>query len=382
MSDAIFGLIDWLINLDPATQRVIGTFMIVGQVFGNVLFFIGSMMLGIGGLIMAFGSIPAGLLKILGTFGSMIGLGEEGFITLGTGAAQFMGVLGKLGDSVKGIVSFVAEWAGKTIKVIVDFAIDTASKIWTFFSSAGKWMLDKVKTAIDVVVDKVDSMVTWLFGEGTLASTAKLAIQIGVAFIILDLATRILGAVFEGIGGTLGRETDLGKVWINVGADMKEKGFLFFVFDAFFGGGEKAEVRKNLNIIINPYLAFGEVTSNFLKAAFEGKKVNPVEIPLKVMAEWTGSFADILRRIKNLFGFQEGGIVTKPTAGIVGESGPEAIIPLNKFGSMVGQTTITNIYVTPAISIDAKVNTDMDLRELAEKLNVYMVDDLKRQILR
>ena len=38
--------------------------------------------------------------------------------------------------------------------------------------------------------------------------------------------------------------------------------------------------------------------------------------------------------------FAEGGIVTKPTVGLVGEAGPEAVIPLDEMGSMGGGVTV------------------------------------------
>lgn len=41
--------------------------------------------------------------------------------------------------------------------------------------------------------------------------------------------------------------------------------------------------------------------------------------------------------------FADGGIVTKPTLGMVGEAGPEAIIPLNKFRSMGRQEIVVNV---------------------------------------
>jgi hypothetical protein len=44
--------------------------------------------------------------------------------------------------------------------------------------------------------------------------------------------------------------------------------------------------------------------------------------------------------IKNAIPFADGGIVTSPTLGLVGEAGPEAIIPLNRLGG-VGGVTIT-----------------------------------------
>ena len=40
-------------------------------------------------------------------------------------------------------------------------------------------------------------------------------------------------------------------------------------------------------------------------------------------------------------GFAEGGIVRKPVLGLIGEAGPEAIIPLDRMGSMGGTTNVT-----------------------------------------
>ncbi|MBI4395872.1 MAG: hypothetical protein HY548_02170, partial [Elusimicrobia bacterium] len=45
---------------------------------------------------------------------------------------------------------------------------------------------------------------------------------------------------------------------------------------------------------------------------------------------------------KNLFKkYQHGGIVTEPTLGLIGEAGPEAVIPLNKAGSLGGNIQVT-----------------------------------------
>jgi hypothetical protein len=45
--------------------------------------------------------------------------------------------------------------------------------------------------------------------------------------------------------------------------------------------------------------------------------------------------------VKNVLGFQEGGIVTRPTLAMVGEAGPEAIIPLGRGG--IGGNIIINL---------------------------------------
>lgn len=63
--------------------------------------------------------------------------------------------------------------------------------------------------------------------------------------------------------------------------------------------------------------------------------------------------------------FASGGIVTQPTVGLIGEAGPEAIIPLNKANSLGSvQITITG-------------NTFMGDREAAEKIGDQIISALK-----
>lgn len=61
----------------------------------------------------------------------------------------------------------------------------------------------------------------------------------------------------------------------------------------------------------------------------------------------------------------EGGIVTKPTYALMGEAGPEAVIPL-KDNTYMGNTTIN-------IEVKAQVNNNMDVEKLAEQLG-YKID--------
>lgn len=47
--------------------------------------------------------------------------------------------------------------------------------------------------------------------------------------------------------------------------------------------------------------------------------------------------------IKDAWPFAEGGVVTRPTLGLVGEAGPEAVIPLSKAGGLGGTTVVVNV---------------------------------------
>jgi hypothetical protein len=66
--------------------------------------------------------------------------------------------------------------------------------------------------------------------------------------------------------------------------------------------------------------------------------------------------------------FADGGIVTRPTLGLVGEAGPEAIIPLSQLGRGGG----TNINIT--------VNGDVSGTELVEKVKRQIFKEVNRQI--
>jgi len=66
-----------------------------------------------------------------------------------------------------------------------------------------------------------------------------------------------------------------------------------------------------------------------------------------------------------------GGIVTRPINALVGEAGPEAVIPLNKFPS--GNT----INYNPTINVNANISSDVDIRNLAKAVNDYLYSDLR-----
>lgn len=58
---------------------------------------------------------------------------------------------------------------------------------------------------------------------------------------------------------------------------------------------------------------------------------------MKRLPAMIGSFiSNAIGGITRFFGFQHGGIVTRPTAGVVGEAGPEAVIPLDRLNEVLG----------------------------------------------
>jgi len=66
------------------------------------------------------------------------------------------------------------------------------------------------------------------------------------------------------------------------------------------------------------------------------------------------------------FKFAEGGIVTKPTVGLVGEAGPEAVIPLDRIGGF-GKTEVT-IQQTNNFTINGGAS-DEQVKDIMRKIS-------------
>ena len=67
-----------------------------------------------------------------------------------------------------------------------------------------------------------------------------------------------------------------------------------------------------------------------------------------------------------------GGIVRSPTRALIGEAGPEAVIPLNS-----GFLRENNINYNPTIHINASISNDMDIENVAKKVNELLYSELR-----
>jgi len=71
-----------------------------------------------------------------------------------------------------------------------------------------------------------------------------------------------------------------------------------------------------------------------------------------------------------------GGIVTSPTRALIGEAGPEAVIPLT--GGVGGGAGIGGLVYSPTITINANVANDIDINSLGTRLNDILYTELRR----
>ena len=77
---------------------------------------------------------------------------------------------------------------------------------------------------------------------------------------------------------------------------------------------------------------------HYLAPAFRmiGHEVSMIAKPMSDVMHIASGVGGFLGGAAKAIGLAEGGVVTKPTHALVGESGPEAVIPLSKMGSMGG----------------------------------------------
>lgn len=108
--------------------------------------------------------------------------------------------------------------------------------------------------------------------------------------------------------------------------------------------------------------------ANFSSFKEAVKAMHP-EAVAKYMSDGTGLNASEMLALRAQFPrlaavpFAAGGIVSRPTLGLVGEAGPEAVIPLNRMGAMGGQTVI-NLTVNAGMGTDGKSVGDAIVNEL------------------
>jgi len=108
-------------------------------------------------------------------------------------------------------------------------------------------------------------------------------------------------------------------------------------------------------------MVFLEVKFSAMSRAFEmfGNSIIVVTGPLGIfiglfrrLVELKERFGDFNLGNINIPGFADGGVVTRPTLAMVGEKGPEAIIPLSQMGGMGGGVTVN---VTGGLSTSAEI---------------------------
>ena len=175
-------------------------------------------------------------------------------------------------------------------------AVNLAMKIWTATTAA----FTVVQAAFNAVM-----------ALNPIFLLVALFVAVGAALVILQLKFNIFGKVFEGVGKIAGT-----------------------VFDG---------IKTGFGVVVDAVTAYVKTLVGIYKGLFNGiasiwnSTVGKLSFKIPGWVPGLGGKGFDVPEIPML---AEGGIVNGPTLAMIGEAGPEAVIPLNRAGSLGNNITI------------------------------------------
>ena len=160
---------------------------------------------------------------------------------------------------------------------------------------------------------------------------------------------------------------------VGISAKTAAIGVAGFVGGFLAGDAILKAVPENMRGIASALMAgiAAIVAATVAWMAFQGTMTVGVAVPIILAAVGAG-----IAGVKGLMGLAAGGIVTQPTIALIGEAGPEAVVPLNR--AMVGAGT-QYITVNPTINI-GNVSSEVDLPSVTDAVSKGVAEALRRRL--
>jgi hypothetical protein len=227
------------------------------------------------------------------------------------------------------------EWAQAAGNWILNTGLPfIAEKIGVFAAAFLEWIGPLVKKLLVNLPTIVATIVKWLATDGIpkiVAAGGKLAEKLVPA--LLDFGKLFLegiGSIIAQVGGAIGRGfANMG----SYGLDQAGK----------FGNKILDAIMKPINFVgdmvgaaLDGVVTAFKATWNAIAGVWNAS-IGKFEVKIP---GWVPKWGGKGWEMPDLPKFADGGIVTGPTVGLIGEAGPEAVIPLSKMGAM-GTTNIT-----------------------------------------
>lgn len=328
----------------------------------------------------------AGLVGVVGAIGLIIPSIITGISMLGVAFAVLTGPVGLV---ILGITALIA--VGVLVYKNWETIQSKAVEIWTAISNWFVEAFNNIKNFFTTIWNSIADYFTQVW------ETIKMIFSFAVAFIagLVILAFKAMGidiiAVFESIKVFLAETWEWIKVAFSVALTFISNlwntvwgavsGFFVEKFDSI--KTHFSEVLKwisnVLKIFIEPFQKLWEslwgAVGGTVQRVFDGvmnivkgmlnwviDKINALINAANSVAQIGASIGIKPPTIPTLPRLAKGGIVNKPTIAMIGEAGPEAVIPLSRGGGRVGRMGDIIINVT-----NNTIQTADDLTELVDK---------------
>ena len=319
--------------------------------------------------------VKDGIAKVKDFFSDLWDLVKDDFNALYEGA--IVPVMGLIGDLFTGLwelikpifawlFSFVMDTLWPGFKGLMGFLGDAFNFLWETMKTVFGWLYDywtgDLGTKFQMVVTLLGDTFSWLWNDvlkpmfgwiGDTWSNVLGPVIIPIIKLMGSLFGFLWNDVLKPMFGWLGPivSTVFGGAvdgiksiidWFGIAWDFVDKYFigpLYTAFDALWGivqpildavmwafDAIMVPVKMVLNIIISIINGFMSVVVGIVRGLINTANKIP-----KVNIGKPDKWSDIPMLAK-------GGIVDKPTVAMIGEAGPEAVIPLNKLDGMKGHT--------------------------------------------
>ena len=258
----------------------------------------------------------------------------------------FVELFAALLPTIVELVPVIAEFISEAMEVLVPILLDLVEALAPIVEALLPVFMDLFEALAPVAITLIEAMLPLI----------ERLLPLFIEFI--EFLTPILVFVAEVIGEIL-----VAAVGFFIGAieNVTEDIDAFSTFFQEVWGGIKSFFGDIINGLISGFEGFVNGAIRGVNRVIDAINSLSFTIPDWVPEVGGQSFGFNLRRIAEIslprVALAEGGLVTRPTTALIGEAGPEMVIPLDRFESMLGaggDGRTVNYYAAPNKSFDAE----------------------------
>lgn len=313
--EALLPILEWFMDLPEPVKLVIGVIAVLGAILGVAMFAFGTLGLGILSIAMLIATLLVGIVSLAG-----------GVLTIGGGIVIVLAVFALLAIGIGVVIGIIA----LAIAAFFLFSSDAEGAMNSFFK-----IVDDIMKDVTLIFEGLIEFLQGVFAldaEAAFEGFKKIAEGVvgAVGTIFEDLVPLIVG-VFDDV------KTNMGK-WFTE---------LIFTFIPSF----KAKFDKAIFDLIPKPLQ------------------DLIAVPTTIIGGIGAGFRNLISGV--IPGFANGGLVTRPTLGIIGERGPELITP-------VGAGAAAGVGSTINITVNANSVAGLTAEEIASVVERRLGDEMRR----
>ena len=316
-----FGQIaNWLSKLDPQILTIVTLISAGLAVLSPLLIVIGTLVSSIGSIVAGLGSLSGAFAVITGPIGLIVAAVAAlvaAFALAYNKSAEFRAVV----NEIVGVVA-------SAFKPVIQSAVSMVKELWAAIVDTATTIATQLAPVLKMLMPVIKALATFMAG------------RLKTTFAIITTAVKILATTIKSLA------TIVSTVVTTVGskiASLKSKfDSVANAFKKMFGGGVKAPHVPLPHFSISPA---GWKIGDLLKG----------KIP-SLSVKW----------------YAQGGIFNGPTLAGIGEAGPEAVVPLDKFWDRLSELQggiVINVYGADGQSVN----------DLAEAVKQKLIETEKRR---